>query len=279
MRTMEKNRKRELSLIYLTAALLVVAVVSLAGKATVTATATATVQPEPYPRLYACESNAQPSLENKVAYFTFDDGPSRNTAAILDVLEKQQANATFFVTAQNADAPYTEEALCRMVGNGHTVGLHSYSHEFDCVYRSVDTYLADLDQLNTWLYTVTGAYPQILRFPGGSASMHARPETMQAIITEVKRRGYRYYDWHVVSGDDGSPARDAHQLAETIVAGALERDAAVILMHDGAAATTGAQALDLAIDRLREEGYCFEALTGAVQEVHLVSQPQNTSVF
>lgn len=253
----------QLSAIYLTAALLFVAVMGFVGSAVFA------VKAEPYPNLRVDPVGEFIRPAQKTIYFTFDDGPSKNTRAILDVLKKQGVKATFFVTAQNAGRPDTEELLCRIVAEGHSLGLHSYSHTFHEIYRSVDSYLADIDKLNDYLYQTVGTRPKILRFPGGSATANASPSVMKRIIKEITDRGYQYYDWNVVSGDDTPTVYDPGYLADRVVNGAKDLDVAVILFHDSPAPVTTAQAVDLAIDRLRELGFGFDCLTEAVEPVHL----------
>lgn len=264
---MKKRLAAELTAIYLAAALLVVSVSALAGRVRqASAEQTAT---DPFPNLYAVAAGEPLQPAEKTVYLTFDDGPSPNTLKILDVLAKQGVRATFFVTAQNADEPYAAEILQRIVDEGHTIGLHSYSHEFNKIYKSTEAFLTDIDKLNEYLYETVGVRPSILRFPGGSATVNASPETMTGIIREITRRGYQFYDWDVVSGDDTTTVFDVGYLSDRMVNGVEGRESAVILLHDSPAPVTTAQAVDLTIDRLREEGYRFDRLTGQVKPVHI----------
>lgn len=255
------NRKHrlELSAIYLVALLLVVAVGALVNNVRLTG------EWDPFPNLYATAVEEFVPPEAKTVYLTFDDGPSRNTEEILAVLRKHGIQGTFFVTAQNADEPYAAQLLEQIRDEGHTIGLHSYSHRFDKIYHTPDAYLEDLDKLNEYLADTVGVRPSILRFPGGSASRNASKETMSAMKAEVTRRGYLYYDWDVVSGDDTATVYPAEYLAERIVNGASGKEQAIVLMHDNATPTTTAQAVDMAVERLRELGYTFRPLTERVR--------------
>lgn len=261
---MKKNRARmELSAIFITSALLLLSVGSLIGKA---ATAEA---PEPYPNLYVTPAEIS-SPGEKTVYLTFDDGPSKNTEKVLDVLREKEAPSTFFVTAQNIGEDYAPLMLQRMVDEGHTIALHSYSHRVNELYRSVDSYLADVSKLNDYLLDTLGVQPDILRFAGGSATVNAAPSVMKGIIGAITERGYRYYDWDVVSGDDTPHAQPVDGLVRKVVNGVQKagKDQVVVLLHDNPAATTTPQATSEIIDALRAEGWIFAALDGSVEPVH-----------
>lgn len=241
--------------------LLVVSFGGLAGQSI------AANEEEEYPELYASVS-PQPVTQGKVIYLTFDDGPSENTAQILDILKKHNAKATFFVTAQKADEEYMLSTLQRIVDEGHTIGLHSYSHRVDEIYCSLDSYLADISQLNDYLQQTVNVCASILRFPGGSATVNASPEVMKAIIQEMTRRGYPYYDWDVVSGDDTVGGRSAEDLVQRVIGGVEGRDSAIVLCHDSPTAVTTPQAVDQVIAELSGQGYLFCALHTGVPPVH-----------
>ena len=85
-----------------------------------------------------------PQDDEKVVYLTFDDGPSANTQRVLDILDQYDAKATFFITAQQPDY---FPMIKKVYDEGHTIGLHSYTHEYDQVYASVDAYFDDLEKI------------------------------------------------------------------------------------------------------------------------------------
>lgn len=255
--------KWELSAIYLAAALLVLSVTSLATRAI------AANSQERSPALYADIDVTPQKPPEKTIYLTFDDGPSSNTEMILDMLKKKDAKATFFVTSQWKDEEFTAQMLKRMVQEGHTIGLHSYSHDFSAIYKSPEAYIADIAKLNDMVIAATGVKPQILRFPGGSRTINASKSTMKAIIEETTRRGYVYYDWDVVSGDDTATVLPQEKIANTILSGVKGRESAVVLCHDNATPKTTCGAVELVIDTLSPQGYRFEALTPLVEPVQL----------
>lgn len=194
---------------------------------------------------------------HKTIYLTFDDGPSALTEQALDILDKYDCKATFFVTGQNPDYfPWIKEAYRR----GHTIGLHSMSHDYATIYSSADAFWADMDALGQVVKEQIGYVPCFIRFPGG-ASNTISAESSQGIMTtlaeQVLSRGYQYYDWSLSCGDGAVLSTE-----ETIAAGCepTDEENAIYLLHDGAAKETTMEALPTIIEYYQAQGYKFEAL-------------------
>ncbi|MDR2931726.1 MAG: polysaccharide deacetylase [Oscillospiraceae bacterium] len=262
---MKRRAKLEWMAIYIAAALLVLAMGGLFQK-TVVVNAE---ESEPYPNLYAPVYDGDVSAPEGVIYLTFDDGPSKNTEKLLDVLWEENVKATFFVTAQEEDTEYLDKLLRRIVDEGHELALHSYTHTFHKIYKSADAYIADINKLNDHILEATGYRPSIIRFPGGSRTSNCPKEIMNGIIKETERRGYVFFDWDVVSGDDTSTVFPAEQLANTMVKGCTYPKSTVILAHDSSAPKTTPEAIRITIEALREQGYTFSVLSPGVKPVHI----------
>ena len=101
-------------------------------------------------------------------YLTFDDGPSANTLKILDILEEYGVKATFFTVGTAGEGE--EEILKQIVEAGHTLGMHSYTHDYSELYSSVENFAADFAREQEFLYGVTGVKSKVYRFPGGSSN-------------------------------------------------------------------------------------------------------------
>ena len=218
-----------------------------------------------YPDLYADPVDyGSEDIENS-AYLTFDDGPSARTDEILAILDKYDIKATFFVVGTT-----TEEGLQRMrniVEAGHTIAIHSYTHNYQQIYASVEAYLDDFYQMYTQILEATGVKPQIFRFPGGSINSYNGTVYMD-IIAEMTRRGFVYFDWNAANGDAASrQILPASTLAENALASVGNRRRAVILMHDSASKTTTVEALEAIIKGYQEGGYTFLPLTSATKPV------------
>lgn len=193
----------------------------------------------------------------KIAYLTFDDGPSEQTSIVLDILKEEGIHATFFLIGEEITAE-REEIVKRMVAEGHTIGLHTYCHDYDTIYRSVEDFLADYEKLYKRVYEVTGMKPAIFRFPGGSTNRYAKA-VIGTIKTEMERRGFQFYDWNVSAEDMvGTPTR--YSIRSNIFKDVFRYNEPVILMHDSAANQLTVSMLKDIIGEIRKGGYDFDTL-------------------
>ena len=211
-----------------------------------------------FPELYAYEETFISSPEiKKTVYLTFDDGPSKNTEKILDTLKKYNAKATFFVIGDNL----TEEKISymkRAMEEGHMIGLHTYSHDYNKIYCSVTDFLSDYDKLRQILLETLNYSPTIFRFPGGSYCSYGTC-IREELISEMTRRGYTYYDWNV-SAEDSVGTVTAHSIHKNIFPKVYEYSSPVILMHDSASNRLTAELLPDIIEELQANGYTFDTL-------------------
>ncbi|MCH5281025.1 MAG: polysaccharide deacetylase [Lachnospiraceae bacterium] len=167
----------------------------------------------------------------KRVYLTFDDGPSRNTEAILDLLAEYDVKATFFVvgnTDEEAKAIYR-----RIVNEGHTIGIHSYSHRYSNIYASQDAFLEDFYLLSDYIYDVTGVRPDICRLPGGSSNTVSRI-SMSELVRTLDSRGITCYDWNISGGDADGHGLSAGQITNNVLNGVDRFQTSIVLLHDGA---------------------------------------------
>ena len=195
---------------------------------------------------------------NKVVYLTFDDGPSENTAQILNILDKYHAKATFFVTGNGQKYNY----LIKEAHNkGHTIGLHTYTHNYSKVYASVDAYFNDLNKVGEMVKGLIGFIPKYIRFPGGGSNMVSKkytPGIMTTLVSEVQNRGYQYYDWNASTGDASGNNIAVHKLVKE--ATSSHANNIMILAHDTKAKSTTVQALPKIIEHYQGLGYTFKAI-------------------
>ncbi len=113
-------------------------------------------------------------------YLTFDDGPSSNTSRILDILADYNVKATFFVVGKEEEE--YQALYKRIVEEGHTLAMHSYSHRYNEIYQSVESYSADLSKLQEFLYDITGVWCRYCRFPGGSSNTVSQVDMHELIL-------------------------------------------------------------------------------------------------
>lgn len=213
-----------------------------------------------FPELYAKGEDALEAVTElqKTVYLTFDDGPSKNTGKVLDVLKEYGVKATFFVIGKDL----TEEGIeymKRAVAEGHDIGMHTYSHNYKKIYASVSSFLADYDELRKELEEILGFAPNIFRFPGGSYCSYCK-NIRKELIEEMTRRGYSYYDWNV-SAEDSVGTVTAYSIRKNIFPRVYEVSSPVILMHDSSINCLTAELLPELIEKLQAEGYTFEVLT------------------
>ncbi|MDO5120189.1 MAG: polysaccharide deacetylase family protein [Coriobacteriales bacterium] len=194
----------------------------------------------------------------KVVYLTIDDGPSENTQAVLDILDQYGCKATFFVVGASPDYyPMIGEAYRR----GHTIGLHSYTHDYAQVYASEEAYYADLDAIGQVVSDQIGYVPCFIRFPGGASNEISADYClgiMSALTNSVQERGYQYYDWNMSTGDG------AEHTADEIVGFATADpgfDTIMLLCHDSATKGSTVEALPRIIEYYQALGYSFEAIS------------------
>ena len=199
--------------------------------------------------------------KGKVAYLTFDDGPSANTYKILDILDKYNVKATFFVIYKKG---YKKQYQA-IVKRGHTIALHSYTHNYSKIYKSEKAYFADLKKIHDYVEDVTGVDSNIIRFPGGSSNTVSNKYNkgiMKKLKVSVEKKGYVFHDWNVDSTDAAGRNRKASLLLKNVKSGAAKKKTIDVLMHDtGKSKKTTVEALPSIIEYLRKQGYSLEALT------------------
>ena len=205
-----------------------------------------------------------------VVYLTFDDGPSFNTIKILDLLKKYDCHATFFIVGQNI--PGNEDILKRMVDEGHTLAVHTYTHDYAAIYKSEAAFWEDNLKTRDLIKKVTGVEAKFMRFPGGASntiSADYAQGIMSALTTQCKDHGYEYYDWNISSGDANADGLPAKQLYDNIMAGIHENyETPVVLMHDTGAKGTTVTAVAKVLKVGLSEGYAFEGLDETVSPIH-----------
>lgn len=214
-----------------------------------------------FPDLYAGEALRSTVNTDKVAYLTFDDGPSERTPEVLEILERYGVKATFFVTGRGDGQSL--QWMRETAEAGHTLGMHSCTHDYSEIYASVEAFLEDCDGLSTLILKATGQRPQILRFPGGSVNAY-NAGIYQELIAEITRRGFVYFDWNVSSADAAPGGPDAEAIAANVLDGGADLRRAVVLLHDSAGKAATVEALPAIIEGYQAMGFTFEALTPEV---------------
>jgi peptidoglycan/xylan/chitin deacetylase (PgdA/CDA1 family) len=182
-------------------------------------------------------------------YLTFDDGPSIYTDEILDILADHDVKATFFVTGKTDEE--SVDAYKRIVEDGHTLGMHSYSHRYSQIYASKEAFVEDLNKLQEYLYETTGVWSRYYRFPGGSSNT-ASTVDMSELIDYLTEQDITYFDWNIVSGDASGQSLSADTIYNNCISRVTNFNEAVILMHDAADKHSTVEALPRIIESIQE---------------------------
>lgn len=206
------------------------------------------------------KTNTINNQEKGIIYLTFDDGPTTSsTPKILDILKKHNIQATFFILNYNSN---TEALVKREVAEGHSVGIHGYSHSYKKIYASEETYMENLDKLQAKIYKSTGVKTTITRFPGGSSNTISKfnPGIMTRLSKLVVEKGYTYYDWNIDSGDAGG-ASSAEAVYKNVTKNLSKSGRNIVLMHDFSGNSKTINALENIIEYGKKNGYTFKKIT------------------
>ena len=139
--------------------------------------------------------------QEKIAYLTFDDGPSNNTHEILDILKQYNIKATFFVLGSQVQV--FPETTNRIYNEGHYIANHGYSHKYSSIYQSPEQVLNEYNQCNEVVaktINVPEYNSHLFRFPGGSVGGKYADLKKQA-ITLLDQNNILHIDWNSLTGD------------------------------------------------------------------------------
>lgn len=195
---------------------------------------------------------------NKVVYLTFDDGPGPYTQKLLDILDRNNVKVTFFVTN---GFPNYQNLIGEEARRGHTVAVHSYTHDYAKIYSSADAFFDDFNKMNDVIKQQTGHTSNILRFPGGGSNTISKkycPGIMTTLTNEVGNRGILYADWNVSSGDAGETT-STQQVVTNVINGIQKNNVSTVLQHD--IKDFSVNAVEQIIQWGKANGYTFLPLT------------------
>lgn len=207
--------------------------------------------------------------EEKIAYLTFDDGPSKNTEKILEILDKYNIKATFFVVGPSYKLK--DDLLIKIVKSGHELAIHSYEHNYNYIYASKENYLKDFYKCLNWIKDTTGITPSLYRFPGGSSNTIASKSLIKSIVTELQEKGFTHADWNVDTLDSYVKNETSKIITNALNSIKLNENNnhyyQTILLHDDIKKMASISALPLLIEKIIAKGYHFESLN---QKSHII---------
>jgi peptidoglycan/xylan/chitin deacetylase (PgdA/CDA1 family) len=184
------------------------------------------------------------------------------TDQLLAVLEKYNAKATFFVVDNGR---YGD--LRKIAAAGHSLGIHTISHDYKKIYANEDAFFAEVYALQDIICKHTGVTTTLLRFPGGSSNTVSKfnPGIMSRLTVAVQNAGFQYFDWNVDSNDAGG-AKTAQEVFENVVNGCASRRVSIVLQHDIKGFSV--EAVEKILIWGTENGYRFLALDPSSPGAH-----------
>jgi peptidoglycan/xylan/chitin deacetylase (PgdA/CDA1 family) len=205
----------------------------------------------------------------KVAYLTFDDGPSETvTPQILDILKSENVHATFFLIGKYVDKDDASKNLVkREIAEGNAIGIHSYSHDYNYLFPNekinLENCMSDFDKTDKALKNVLGQdfSTRAIRFPGGQETWSKKdPQGAEIVDKALHEKDWHQIDWNALSGDAEGGHKDAAKLTQEAIKTIGNREKALILMHDTYGKEETAKALPGIIEYLKQQGYEFKII-------------------
>lgn len=200
----------------------------------------------------------------KHVYLTFDDGPSENTGAVLDILKQYDVKATFFVIGKTDQTSI--DLYKRIVAEGHSLGIHSYSHKYTQIYESLDSFKNDVLSLQVHLKEVTGQEVHLYRFPGGSSNAVSKVP-IEDCIRFLTENGFAYYDWNATNGDATGKQLSIEEMVASVTADLDKYEDLTVLMHDGPGKQKTVEALPAIIEQIKAQGAQILPITDETKPV------------
>ncbi|MFD3261374.1 polysaccharide deacetylase family protein [Paenibacillus lentus] len=221
------------------------------------------VTPAPSPKSTSGSNTKEP---NKVVYLTFDDGPSKWTDDVLDILKNADVPATFFLLGEQAKR--FPEIVNRIDEAGHAIGNHTYNHKYDELYSSFGKFWFQIKETEEVLRNITGTRTPLVRAPGGTYG-HFDANYFKLL----EQGGYKVFDWNLDSGDSKRKGVPASEIIKNVTS-AKQGSSMNVLMHDGGGHEETVKALPKIIEFYKSLGYEFRAITPGDTPVQFAIAPK-----
>lgn len=202
------------------------------------------------------------SKEQKLIYLTFDDGPGHTvTENILDILKSENVKATFFVIGSKVAG--RESTLNRMRSEGHSIGLHTFTHQYNKIYKNNECFVNEMNQAENTIKNVTGISSKIIRFPSGSNGHMDKP-----LMDELHSMNYKIFDWNLCLSDGINHNTPVNKLYKEGTEKCVNPNRIFLLAHCGAENKNTCTVLPEIIRYYKNLGYEFRPITNDTPEYH-----------
>jgi len=199
--------------------------------------------------------------EKRVIYLTFDDGPSKITDKVLDILTENQIKATFFIIGNQING--FEDVVKRINNDGHSIGLHTYTHKFKFIYSNKNNFINEMLKCRNEISRLTGISSNIIRFPGGSSK-----RLTNAYLNKLHSYNFKIYDWNMVTSDGLNPKTCPDKLYRDATKNKEKLSSIILLLHCDYMHTNTYLALPKIIKFYKEQGYEFKVITEYTPELY-----------
>lgn len=202
------------------------------------------------------------NLNIKDIYLTFDDGPSTKvTNEILDILKEEKIKGTFFIIGSKIQG--REDIIKRINNEGHSIGLHTFTHKYKKIYSSNNEFIEEMQQCSDAVEQVIGICPKIIRFPTGSNG-----HLSKGLLEELHRKNYKIYDWNLSLSDGLNSNTLPDKLYRQGTKPCVNPKRVFLLLHCDAENKNTCKALKDIIKFYKNEGYSFKPITSETMEYY-----------
>lgn len=199
--------------------------------------------------------------KEKEIYLTFDDGPSTNiTPEILNILKEENVKGTFFIIGKEING--REDILKRIYEEGHSLGLHSFTHERNNLYNDNNKFLKEMLTTQDLIYKTVGIKPTALRFPFGCNNNTYKLK--ESLVDLLHKNNLKIYDWNVDSKDGESHSASESLFIKNSIS---KKDSIILLMHCGTANKNSPKALKEIIKYYKDNNYKFKTINSDTKEL------------
>lgn len=207
-----------------------------------------------------------PLDDEKTVCLTFDDGPSKNTDKVLNIMNQYGVHGTFFVLGEQVKTG--AEHIKKIYNSGNAIGNHSYTHNFSTLYPgnkiSVSSYMNEYYKTENELKAVLGDgfNTKLVRMPGGENSRYYyKDPNLGTLKNKFSNEGIASVDWNALNGDAEGKKYTVQEMVDYVKRSSQGQKHIVVLMHDAAAKGLTVEALPQIIEYYKSQGYNFKVIS------------------